>query len=355
MTTDLAILILACAAWINRVQDRKLHFLLVQNRVLRETGANPHRITDEHRRTLGEAAHGLKPSELESCEPMVPVDTLRRYYRNLTKAKWTFPNHSGPGRPSLAAETIELVLRIARENPGLGTPGIARRLRAIGIAVGRTSVQRILDAHGVEPTPARQTEHDWETFLKSHADQIAAIDATAVEVLVGNQLETQWCVMAISHDTRRVHLVGITNWLTEDWMVQQARNLTDADAGILRSRRYRIMDRGPNFSAKFRRTIKAAGIESVRTPPCSPNCNPFIERFFRSLKDECLNHVIPFGQSGLRHLITEYLEHYHRERPHAGLGDQVIDPDPLLANRSGTVACRRRLGGLLTFYHWVAA
>lgn len=83
--------------------------------------------------------------------------------------------------------------------------------------------------------------------------------------------------------------------------------------------------------------------------------NPFIERFFRSLKDECLHHAIAFGQTGLRHLVTEYLEHYHLERPHAGLDDQMIEPDPLIANRSGQVICRKRLGGMLNFYHREAA
>ena len=138
-------------------------------------------------------------------------------------------------------------------------------------------------------------------------------------------------------------------------MLQQARNLTDAEFGYLRGKWFLIMDRSHYFSAKFRRTMKAAGIEAVRTPPQAPNCNPFIERFFRSLKDECMHHTIPFGQAGLRHLVTEYLEYYHREGPHAGLDAQMIEPDPLIANRSGPVACRKRLCGILNFYHRVAA
>jgi transposase InsO family protein len=109
------------------------------------------------------------------------------------------------------------------------------------------------------------------------------------------------------------------------------------------------------FSERFRATLTAVGVEPVRIPPSSPNCNPFIERFFRSLKDECLNHCIPMGPAGLRHLVSQYLEHYHRERPHAGLDGAVIEPDPLLANRSGAIARKDRLGGLLTMYHRVAA
>ncbi len=109
------------------------------------------------------------------------------------------------------------------------------------------------------------------------------------------------------------------------------------------------------YAERFRATLTAVGVEPVRIPPSSPNCNPFIERFFRSLKEECLHHCIPMGQPELRHLVTEYLEHYHRERPHAGLDGAVIEPDPLLANRSGAIVRKDRLGGLLTMYHRVAA
>jgi len=355
MTADFAILVLACAAWINRAQDRRLRFLVVHNRVLRDTGADLGRMTDTHRRALGEAAHGMNSDDLAACEPIVTVDTLRRYYRELVVAKWTYPNTGGPGRTPLPSETVHAVLRLARENPRIGAPGIVRRLAAIGITVSASSVRNILRAHDVGPAPERSDDSDWRTFLESHATQIAAIDATAVEAMQADRLVTQWCVMAIHHDTRRVQLLGITDTMNEDWMVQQARNLTDPDHGFLRGRRFLIMDRDPAFSERFRATLSTVGVTPKRIPPHSPNCNPFIERFFRSLKEECLNLCIPMGQAGLRHLVTEYLEHYHRERPHAGLDGAVIDPDPLLANRSGAIGRKDRLGGLLTMYHRVAA
>jgi hypothetical protein len=273
----------------------------------------------------------------------------------LVVAKWTHLGTGTPGRPALPQTTVEAVVRIAQENPRVGAPGIVRRLAAIGIAVSESSVRNILRGHDVGPAPERSNESDWRTFLESHAEQIAAIDATAVETLVGDRLVTQWCVMAIHHDTRRVHLLGITDTMNQSWMVQQARNLTDPDDGFLRGRRFLIMDRDPAFSERFRATLTTVGVEPVRIPPSSPNCNPFIERFFRSLKEECLNHCIPMGQAGLRHLVSQYLEHYRRERPHAGLDGAVIEPDPLLANRSGAIARKDRLGGLLTMYHRVAA
>ncbi len=297
----------------------------------------------------------MSPDDLAACEPIVTVDTLRRYYRELVITKWTYPNQGGPGRPPLPIETVQAVLRIARENPRVGAPWIMLRLAAIGITVSESSVRNILRGHAVGPAPERGGESDWRTFLESHAEQIAAIDATAVETLVGDRLVTLWCVMAIHHDNRGVQLLGITDSMSQDWMVQQARTLTDHDHGFLRGRRFLIMDRDPAFSDQFRNTLKAVGLEPVRIPPSSPNCNPFIERFFRSMKEECLNDCIPMGQAGLRHLVNEYLEHYHRERPHAGLDGAVIEPDPLLVNRSGAIVRKDRLGGLLTMYHRVAA
>ena len=59
-------------------------------------------------------------------------------------AKWTYPNQGGPGRPPLPTETVQAVLRIARENPRVGAPGIVRRLAAIGITVSESSVRNIL-------------------------------------------------------------------------------------------------------------------------------------------------------------------------------------------------------------------
>ncbi len=92
MTSELAILVLICAAWINRAQDRPLRFPLIQKHVLRETDADINRMSDAHRRMLGEAVHGLSPDDLAACEPVVTVDALRRYYRELVFAKWTYPN-----------------------------------------------------------------------------------------------------------------------------------------------------------------------------------------------------------------------------------------------------------------------
>jgi putative transposase len=114
-------------------------------------------------------------------------------------------------------------------------------------------------------------------------------------------------------------------------------------------------DRDTKFSTAFREILKSADVEPVILPPRSPNLNAHIERFMRSLKDECLNRMIFFGEYMLRNAVREYIAHYHTERNHQGLANKLIDPDPDVGKVPGTIECRERLGGLLRYYHRKAA
>ncbi len=133
-------------------------------------------------------------------------------------------------------------------------------------------------------------------------------------------------------------------------MAQQARNLTAAD-GFLADRRFLLMDRDASFSERFRAILATGDVESVRTPPQSPNCNAFIERFFRSMKEECLRRIIPFSVDGLRRAIGQFIEHYHEERPHQGLDGALIQPGESEPRPTGPIRCRERLGGILRHYY----
>jgi putative transposase len=115
-----------------------------------------------------------------------------------------------------------------------------------------------------------------------------------------------------------------------------------------------VRDRDPIFTAGVRDMLRQAGAKPVRLPRRSPNLNAFIERFVRSIKEECLDRVIPLGESHLRGLIREYIAHYHVERPHQGLGGALIEPaNDHAAN--GPLVKRERLGGLLNYYYREAA
>jgi transposase InsO family protein len=137
-------------------------------------------------------------------------------------------------------------------------------------------------------------------------------------------------------------------------MQQMARNLTDSVDGFLRNATYLIHDRDPLFTEAFEAILRERGVKCVRIPAQSPNCNPHAERFVETIKYECLNHLVLFGERHLRYVIREFMAHYHRERFHQGLGGQLIE---VKAGETSTkrahakVVCRSRLGGMLNYYY----
>ena len=137
-------------------------------------------------------------------------------------------------------------------------------------------------------------------------------------------------------------------------MLQVLRNLTDGVSGFLIGKTHLIMDRDPVFTVRIREMLRQAGVKPIRLPRRSPNLNAFIERFIRSIKEECLDRVIPLGEAHLRELIREYMAHYHIERPHQGLDGKLIPPANDHA-ADGPLVRRERLGGLLNYYYREAA
>ncbi len=105
------------------------------------------------------------------------------------------------------------------------------------------------------------------------------------------------------------------------------------------------------FTHAFGEILKTAGVTPVRLPPKSPNLNAYCERFIRSIKEECLNKIIPIGEAHLRHAVSEYVDHYHRERNHQGMGNQLLLESDESELSHGTIHCRQRLGGMLRYYH----
>ncbi len=138
-------------------------------------------------------------------------------------------------------------------------------------------------------------------------------------------------------------------------MKQIARNLTDHFDGFLLGTRYLLMDRDSKFCDSFRNTLEKSGVKPVRLPPRSPNLTPHIERFMRSIKEECLNKMIFFGEKSLLNAVREFCLHYHQERNHQGLENRLIEPGRDVGLTKGKVACRERRGGFLKYYYRDAA
>ncbi len=354
--TALHFLILTVAGWMTRRQVDAIAYLIEENRVLREhVGKRRLRFTDAQRRRLAEKGARLGRKRLEALASIVTPETILRWYRRLIAKKYDGSAKRGPGRPPVAEEIRELVLRIASENPRWGYTRIVGALTNLGRTVSRTTVRRVLADEGILPAPERGRRTPWSTFLRSHWEGIAAADFFTVEVLslVGLVRYHVFFVMELS--TRRVHLAGVVHEPGGQWMMQVGRNLVDVVDGFLLGKRYVILDRDPLYTAAFRRLLADAGVEVIRLPARSPNLNAHAERFVRSVRDDCLNHIVPLGVSHLRHVLHEYLEHYHHERNHQGIGNRLIEPRAGPANDNAEVRRKQRLGGLLSFYERRAA
>ena len=205
------------------------------------------------------------------------------------------------------------------------------------------------------PDPDKPYKTTWKTFLRSHWESLAACDFFTVEAWGLKGLVRWYVFFVIELSTRRVEIAGITDCPTEQWVVQQARNLTDYEDGFLKDKRLLIHDRDPLFTTKFRDTLKAAGVRCLKMPKQSPNLNAVAERFIWGAKHGCLNKMILFGERHVRYVVQNYLEHYLRERPHQGLGNRRVIEPATPAPKEGPVLCRERLGGLLKTYYRKAA
>ena len=221
----------------------------------------------------------------------------------------------------------------------------------LGHQVGRGTIANILKENGIDPAPERDAHTRWSTFLKAHWECLTATDFLSVEVFTFKGLITQYILFFIDIASRSVHIAGITPHPDNSWMTQIARNITDVSDGFLRDKRYLLLDRDPKYSDAFRGILVRDGIQVIRLPPRSPNLNAFAERFVRSIKEECLNRMIFVGQASLRHAITQYLTHYHCERNHQGLENRLLKPFCMVGEPHTPVKRRKRLGGMLSYYH----
>ncbi len=252
-------------------------------------------------------------------------------------------------------EITELVLGMAKSNPKWGYTRIRGALSNLGHTVARSTIANILREHGIEPASERGERTPWRTFLTAHWETVAATDFFTVEVATFRRLVTYYVLVVIELSSRKVNIAGITPGPDSAFMLQVGRNLTDSVDGFLLGHRFLIMDRDKKFTADFRDLIEHAGTDVIRLPYRSPNLNAHIERFILSIKSECLDRMIFFGEQSLRRAIVEFVRHYHGERNHQGLDNALIEADERVGSLDGNVRCCKRLGGLLNYYHREAA
>ncbi len=351
------LLVVTAAGWVNRDQQAIISYLQEENRVLREHLAKKRLLlTDDQRRRLAAKGKLLGRRILGDIASIVSPDTILAWHRRLIARKWDHSDkRRGPGRPGVMRQIADRLTRMARENPDWGYSRIVGALDNLGHRVSRTTVANLLKKHGIDPAPRRRRGMCWKTFLKAHWDNISAADFLTVEVWGMRGLVTFYVLVVIELSSRRVYFAGATLNPNTEWMMQIARNLTDPVDGFVSDKRFIIIDRDRKYCDAFQALLKNAGTEPLRLPPRSPNLNAWIERFVRSIKEECLSKMIFFGERSLRRAVTQYLAHYHAERNHQGLDNRLIDPSENVGDSTGDVQCRERLGGMLRYYYRQAA
>ena len=354
----LHVLIAMVAGWLQRHQQQVIAYLQEENRLLKaQLGGRRLHLTDTERRRLAALAHPLGRARLTQVATLVTPDTLLRWYERLSAQKFDGSQHRRQlGRPRVAEEVEQLVMRMAEENPTWGYRRIQGALANLGHRIDKITVRNILRRHHLEPAPQRRKAGmSWAQFLKLHWDVLAATDFFTVEVATWHGLVTYYILFVMELSTRRVQIAGITPHPSAAFMQQCARQLTDPFDGFLLGKHYLIHDRDTKFTPAFDALLKASGVEPVILPPRSPNLNAHCERFVRSIKEETFNQMLMLGDRALSYVIHQYLSHYHAERNHQGLGNQLIAPEGAVGCHTGHVVRRERLAGLLSYYYREAA
>lgn len=343
-------LLLTVSGILHRHQADCIAYLLEENRVLKEQLRGRRlQLTDDQRRRLAAKAKHLGRRALNRLATIVTPDTLMRWHRQLIADKWTYPAKKRIGRPGLMKSIKALIVRMATDNPSWGSCRIQGELKAVGHRVCSSTISNVLKQNGIRPAPQRPAS--WRSFIQAHWGQVVATDFFSVEVWTVNGLKTYYVLFFIDLKTRAVEIAGITTSPNEAFMAQVARNITDPLEGFLRTTRLLICDRDTKYTAAFKKTLKSAGIKTALTPYRAPNCNAYAERFVLSIKSECTNRMMFFGEASLRRAINAYIEHYNTERPHQGIGNVTIEKSE---RGAGEVECHERLGGLLKSYRRAA-
>jgi transposase InsO family protein len=276
--------------------------------------------------------------------------TLLRWHRQLIDRHWTYP-HARPGRPPVARQIRDLVLRLAAENSTWGHRRIHGELVGLGYQVAASTVWKILHQAGVDPAP-RRTGPTWQQFLSTQAHGILACDFFTVDTVF---LKRIYVLFFLELATRRVHVVGVSAHPTAAWVAQQARNLLiDLDQRA-DSLRFLLRDRDTKFTAVFDTVFTAAGIEVIKTPPQAPRANAFAERWVGTARRECTDHMLIASERHLAAVLATYAAHYNHHRPHRSLDQRPPEPLPRVAS-STTAKVQRRpiLGGLINEYSQAA-
>jgi transposase InsO family protein len=341
---------LALLARSSASKDAEILVLRHEMAVLRR--ANPRPRLSWNDRAILAALTRVLPRALRAHRIVTP-GTLLRWHRRLVAAHWRQPKPAG--RPPIDDELLALILRLARENRRWGVVRVQGELRRLGHRVAASTIRRILRTHRIPPPALR--DDTWRRFLHAHARTLLATDFFHVDCAI--TLTRLYVAFVIELDTRRVHLLGITTHPTGQWATQLARKLAIDLEEAGQCFTHLIRDRDAKFTAAFDTVFASVGITALPTAPQSPRMNAYAERFIRTVRAECTDRMLIFGQRHLRIVLSDYIERYNTARSHQGHGMGLRAPNDdrnviTLPVQAGRIKRRTRLAGLINEYRLTA-
>ena len=247
----------------------------------------------------------VAPSTLKALTIVRP-ETVIRWHRAGFRAWWRWKSRPRGGRPQTPIEVRRLIRAVSLANPLWGSPRIHGELLKIGIDVGQTTVAKHMARRRGPPSQG------WNTFLRNHADGIAAMDLFVVPTISFRLL---YGLLVLRHERREIVWLGVTGHPTAEWI---ARQVTEA-FGWETAPRYLLRDRDRVYGDVFVQRVRAMGIRDRPIAARSPWQNGYCERAIGSIRRDCLDHVVVFGERHLRHLLRCYAEYYNQSRTHLSL------------------------------------
>jgi transposase InsO family protein len=262
---------------------------------------------------------------------VVQPDTILRWHRAGFRAYWRWKSRGRPGRPRVSRELRELIAQMSKENPLWGAPRIHGELLKLGLEIAESTVSKYMIRRRGPPS---QT---WRTFLRNHADVIAAIDLCMVPTLT---FECLFAFLVVGHGRRQLLWFAVTRHPTAEWLAQQIVEAFPWDTPPA----YLVRDNDGAYGQAFTSRIRTMGIRDRPISPRSPWQNPYVERLIGTLRRDCLDHILIFGEQHLRRVLTSYSLYYNEARTHLGLGKDT--PLRRAIQRSGTIIVTPILSGL---------
>jgi transposase InsO family protein len=274
--------------------------------------------------------HRLFPSLLNAITIVRP-ETVIRWHRTGFRLYWRWKSRSPGGRPKVPIEIRRLIREMSLANRLWGAPRIHGELLKLGFQVAQSTVAKYMLRSG------RGRSQTWKTFLHNHAAGIAAMDFLVVPT-VGFKL--LFVLVILRHQRRRLISLSVTANPTAEWI---ARQITDAFPWN-EAPDHLIRDRDASYGHAVTRRLAAMGIRDHPTAPRSPWQNGHAERLIGSIRRECLDHIIVFGDIHLRRILGAYIGYYNEHRTHLSLKKDSPNRRPV--QQLGHVTARTILDGL---------